>query len=66
MAWSMAMIGLTVSSGGRLRFDGWAELLNDQDNGGCMIPMMMLYHEHDEDLSLRPKPIGFEQRERLY
>ena len=31
-----------------------------------MIPMMMLYHEHDEDLSMRPKPIDRKQREKLY
>jgi uncharacterized protein len=37
-----------------LRFDAWAELLNDQDQGGCMIPMLMLYHEHDEDLLCAP------------
>ena len=24
-------------------------LVNDDENGGCLIPMMMLYHEHDED-----------------
>jgi uncharacterized protein len=31
-----------------------------------MIPMLMLHHEHDEDLSMHPKPIGPEQREKLY
>ena len=51
--------------GTRLRHDGWAELLADDDCGGCMIPMMMLYHEHDEDPALRPKPIGPEQREKV-
>src|ERR1019366_4653371 len=45
--------------------DGWAELLADDDYGGCMIPMMMLYHEHDEDPDMRPKPIGPEQREKV-
>jgi len=49
--------------GTRLRHNGWAELLADDEHGGCMIPMMMLYHEHDEDPSMRPKPIGPEQRE---
>jgi uncharacterized protein len=51
--------------GTRLRHDGWAELLADDDHGGCMIPMLMLYHEHDEDPAMRPKPIGPEQRERI-
>ena len=51
--------------GTRLRHDGWAELLADDDHGGCMIPMLMLYHEHDEDPSMRPKPIDSEQREEV-
>lgn len=51
--------------GTRLRHDGWAELLADDDHGGCMIPMLMLYHEHDEDPAMRPKPIGSEQREKV-
>jgi len=29
--------------GTSLRYDGWAELLDDHDHGGCMIPMLMLY-----------------------
>ena len=51
--------------GTRMRQDGWVELLADDDHGGCMISMMMLYHEHDEDPSMRPKPIGPEQREKV-
>jgi len=48
-----------------LRHDGWAELLADEDHGGCMIPVLMLYHEYDEDPETRPKPIGPEQREKI-
>jgi uncharacterized protein len=51
--------------GTRLRHDGWAELLADDERGGCMIPMLMLYHEHDEDPAMRPKPIGPKQREKV-
>jgi len=51
--------------GTRLRHDRWAELLADDDHGGCMIPVLMLYHEHDEDPAMRPKPIGPEQREKV-
>lgn len=47
------------------RHDGWAELVNDEKHGGCLIPMMMLCHEHDEDPELRPKPISAEQREEV-
>ena len=45
--------------------DGWAELLNDEEHGGCVIPMMMLYHEHDDDPEMRPEPISAEQREEI-
>ena len=30
-----------------------------------MVPMLMLYHEHDPDPEMRPEPIGAEQREKL-
>jgi len=40
-----------------VRHDGWAELVNDEENGGCLVPMMMLYHEHDEEPEMRPGPI---------
>ena len=49
--------------GMHMRHDGWAELVNDEEHGGCLVPMMMLYHEHDEDPQMRPKPISPEQRE---
>jgi uncharacterized protein len=48
-----------------MRHDGWAELVNDEENGGCLIPMMMLCHEHDEDPKMRPKPISPEKREEV-
>ena len=49
--------------GMHMRHDGWAELVNDDKNGGCLIPVMMLYHEHDKDPEMCPKPISPEQRE---
>ncbi|PYU95512.1 MAG: YecA family protein [Acidobacteria bacterium] len=48
-----------------LRHDGWKTLIADEDHAGCMIPVLMLYHEHDEDPALRPKPIRPEQREKI-
>jgi uncharacterized protein len=48
-----------------MRHDGWAELVNDEEHGGCLIPMMMLCHEHDKDPEMRPKPISPEQREEV-
>jgi uncharacterized protein len=49
--------------GMHMRHDGWAELMDDEEHGGCVVPMMMLYHEHDQDPKMRPKPITAEQRE---
>jgi len=48
-----------------MRRDSWAELVNEEEHGGCLIPMMMLYHEHDEDPEMRPKPISPEKREEV-
>lgn len=48
-----------------MRHDGWAELVNDEEHGGCVIPMMMLCHEHDEDPGMRPKPISPKKREEV-
>src|ERR1019366_2714976 len=48
-----------------MRHDGWAELVNDEERGGCLIPMMMLFHEHDEDPKMRPEPISPEKREEV-
>ena len=44
---------------------GWADLIADEEHGGCMVPVLMLYHEHDPDPEMRPEPIGAEQREKL-
>ena len=49
-----------------MRHDGWAELIEDEEHGGCLLPMMMLYHEHDEDPEMRPEPISPEQREKSH
>jgi len=48
-----------------MRQDGWAGLVNDEKNGGCLIPMMMLFHERDEDPETRPEPISPEKREEV-
>jgi uncharacterized protein len=45
--------------------DGWAELIADEEHGGFMVPMLMLYHEHAPDPEMRPEPIGAEQRENV-
>ena len=50
--------------GMQMRHDGWGELVDDEEHGGCLVPMFMLYHEHDEDPKMRPKPISPEQHEK--
>jgi len=51
--------------GMHMRHEGWAELVNDEEHGGCLVPMMMLYHEHDADPEMRPKPVSPEKREEV-
>ena len=51
--------------GMHMRHSEWGELVNDEEHSGCLIPIMMLYHEHDEDPEARPKPISPEQREKI-
>jgi uncharacterized protein len=51
--------------GMHMRRGGWAELVSDEERGGCLIPMMMLCHEHDEDPRMRPEPISPEKREEV-
>lgn len=45
--------------------DAWAELINDDQQGGLMVPVLMLYHEHDKDPELRPGPIEPEKRDEI-
>ena len=49
--------------GVELRREHWADLINDEEHGGSILPMMMLYHEHDPDPEMRPNPITPEQRD---
>jgi uncharacterized protein len=51
--------------GMHMRHDGWAELVNDDEHCGWLIPMTMLCHEHDEDPKMRPEPISPKQREEI-
>src|ERR1017187_8753735 len=48
-----------------MRHDGWAELVNDEEHGGCLIPMMMLCHEQIKDRAKRPIQIRPEKREEV-
>lgn len=51
--------------GVELRRAAWAELFTDEEQCGWMLPVLMLYHEHDEDPELRPGPISPEKRDEI-
>lgn len=48
-----------------MRRTSWAELFGDDEHSGCLVPVLMLYHEHDEDPELRPGPIEPAKREEI-
>jgi uncharacterized protein len=52
-------------AGVQLRGESWFRLLNDDENGGLMVPVMALHFEHDADPENRPGPIDDEKREEL-
>jgi uncharacterized protein len=37
-----------------LRSEGWSELLDDDDHGGSLVPILALAHELHPDLAMRP------------
>ena len=53
--------------GMKLHQEDWSELINDKSNGGSLVTIMALAHEHDPDLKLRPysEPVSPERREDL-
>ena len=53
--------------GMELRKEHWADLLDDEEHGGSLIPIFALAHENDSDPSVRPykEPINAEMRETL-
>ena len=50
-----------------LRREDWGELLDDEDHGGWVIPILALAHEHDPDPAMRPyqEPMDADRREQL-
>jgi len=49
--------------GMEMRHDSWSGVVQDEAHGACLLPMMMLCHEHDEDPEMRPGTITPEKRE---
>ncbi|MEX8519186.1 MAG: UPF0149 family protein [Leptothrix sp. (in: b-proteobacteria)] len=45
--------------------DGWDQLLDDGEQGGAVIPMMVLAHEHDDDPETRSPAIPADKRDEL-
>jgi len=54
-------------TGVNLRHDIWSEIINDEDHGGSMVPIMALAYEHHPDAEMRPfeEPIDDKKREDL-
>jgi uncharacterized protein len=50
-----------------MRRDSWLALMNDDDHGGVLIPIMALAYEHHPDPEMRPykEPMSIERREQL-
>ena len=43
----------------------WAELNKNEQNSGCLVPILILGHEHDPDPQLRTPPISAEIRNEI-
>jgi uncharacterized protein len=53
--------------GMKLRREEWADLFEDEDHAGLLVPILALAHEHDPDPEMRPykEPMDAERREEL-
>ncbi len=53
--------------GMELRRKKWATLLDDEEHGGSLIPILALANEHNPDPTMRPykEPVTVEMREKL-
>jgi uncharacterized protein len=53
--------------GMELRQEDWADLFDDEQHGGPLVPILVLAHEHNPDPKMRPyqEPIDAERREEL-
>ena len=47
------------------RAASWRDLIDSDDHGGPMLPIMLLAHEHDPDPAMRPPPVANAKREEL-
>jgi uncharacterized protein len=52
-------------SGVDMRRENWSELFDDDDRVAWVLPIMILYHEHDDDPEMRSPPITPDDREEV-
>jgi uncharacterized protein len=50
-----------------MRRGGWSTLMDDEEHGGALVPILALAHEHDPDPEMRPyeEPMSAVMREKL-
>jgi uncharacterized protein len=48
-----------------MRRADWSQLMDDEEHGGSLVPILALAHEHDTDPEMRPykEPVSGERRE---
>jgi uncharacterized protein len=53
--------------GMEMRRESWSVLMDDEENGGALVPILALAHEHHPDPEMRPykEPITADAREQL-
>jgi len=53
--------------GVEMRHEPWLELFNDEEHAGPLLPILILFDEHDPDPEMRPykEPVSTELREKL-
>jgi hypothetical protein len=58
---------LGFTRGMKLRREEWADLFEDEEHAGLLVPILALAHEHDPDPDMRPykEPMDVERREEL-
>ena len=68
MAYLMPTIGRQgFMRGVEMRNEAWRKLFDDEEHRGPLLPILVLFHEHDPDPEMRPskEPIDAEWREKL-
>lgn len=59
-AWALGfMLGFKIGG------EAWEDLLEDEQHGRLLIPILALAHEHDPDPEMRPEPITKKQRDMM-